>query len=75
MKNAVFWDVTPCDSYKIRTFGGMYRLLHQGDKNRRLRRALLLQITANLVPSSPFLVTLVMEVLRFSETSVLVRAT
>jgi hypothetical protein len=34
-----------------------------------------LLITANVVPSSPILVTLMMEVLRSSETSVLTRAT
>jgi hypothetical protein len=34
MKNGVFWDVTPCGSCKNRRFGGTYRLLHQGDKNR-----------------------------------------
>jgi hypothetical protein len=34
MKNAVFWDVTPCASCKNRRFGGIYRLLHQDDKNR-----------------------------------------
>jgi hypothetical protein len=34
MKNAVFWDVTPRGSCKNRRFGGTYRLLHQGDKNR-----------------------------------------
>jgi hypothetical protein len=37
MKNAVFWDVTPCGSCKNRRFGGTWRLLHQGDKNRRTR--------------------------------------
>jgi hypothetical protein len=36
-KNAVFWDVAPCGSCKYRRFGGMYRLHHQGDKNRRAR--------------------------------------
>jgi hypothetical protein len=30
MKNAVFWDVTPCDSCKNRRFGGTYRLHLQG---------------------------------------------
>jgi hypothetical protein len=35
MKNAVFWDVTTCGSCKNRLFAGKYRLLHQGDKNRR----------------------------------------
>jgi hypothetical protein len=34
MKNVVFWDVTPCGSCKNRRFGGTWRLLHQGDKNR-----------------------------------------
>jgi hypothetical protein len=34
MKNFVFWVVTPCDSCKNRRFGGTWRLLHQGDKNR-----------------------------------------
>jgi hypothetical protein len=34
MKNDVFWDVTPCGSCKNRRFGGTWRLLHQGDKNR-----------------------------------------
>jgi hypothetical protein len=34
MKNGVFWDVAPCGSCKDRRFGGTWRLLHQGDKNR-----------------------------------------
>jgi hypothetical protein len=33
MKNAVFWDVAPCDSCKNRVFGGTYRLHHQGERN------------------------------------------
>jgi hypothetical protein len=33
MKNAVFWDVTPCGSCKNLRFGVMYRLRYQGDKN------------------------------------------
>jgi hypothetical protein len=41
--------------------------------NRRSVRKLL--VTANVVPSSPFLVTLMMEVLSSSETLVLTRAT
>jgi hypothetical protein len=45
----------------------------------RLHRYLLrsvrrLPVTANVVPSSPILVTLIMEALRSSETSVLIRA-
>jgi hypothetical protein len=35
MKNAVFWDVTPCGSWYNQHFGGTYRLHYQGDKNRR----------------------------------------
>jgi hypothetical protein len=34
MKNGVFLVVTPCGSCKNRSFGGTWRLLHQGDKNR-----------------------------------------
>jgi hypothetical protein len=34
MKNGVFWDVMPCGSCKNRRFGGTWRLLHQGNKNR-----------------------------------------
>jgi hypothetical protein len=37
MKNAVFWDVTPCVSCTNRRFEGAYRIQHQGDKNRRAR--------------------------------------
>jgi hypothetical protein len=38
-KNDVFWDVTSCGSYKNRSFGGTYRLLHQVDKNRLTRKS------------------------------------
>jgi hypothetical protein len=34
MKNGVFWYVTPCGSCKNRRFGGTWRLLHKGNKNR-----------------------------------------
>jgi hypothetical protein len=37
MKNAVFWDVTPCGSCKNQGCGGTYRLHHQGAKNRLAR--------------------------------------
>jgi hypothetical protein len=37
MKTAVFWDVTPCDSYKNGRLGGMFRANHQGEENRRAR--------------------------------------
>jgi hypothetical protein len=59
MKNAVFWDVTPCGSRKNRRFGGTYRTLS----------------VASFAPSSPILVTLMMEARSSSETLVLTRAT
>jgi hypothetical protein len=58
MKNDVFSDFTPCGSCKNRRFGRTCRLL----------------VTANVVPSSPILVTLMKEALSSSETSVLARA-
>jgi hypothetical protein len=51
MKNAIFWDVTPC--------GSMLRLL----------------VTADIFPSSPILVTLMVEVIYSSLTLVRTRAT
>jgi hypothetical protein len=65
MKNAVFWDVTPCGSCKNRLFRGMYLLHHQGDKNRGNRNNV----------SSPILVILMMEAIRSSETSALTKVT
>jgi hypothetical protein len=32
--NAVYWNITPCDSCKNTRFAEMYRLHYQGDKNR-----------------------------------------
>jgi hypothetical protein len=61
MKNGVFWGVTPCVSCKNRRFG-------------RTCFVFQLLVTAN-VPSSLNLVTLMMEALSSSETSVLTRAT
>jgi hypothetical protein len=82
MKNAVFWDVTLCSSSKNRRFAGMYRLHHQSDKNRQARSltvilssVLRLLVTANIVPSSLILVTLMLEAILSSETSVLTIAT
>jgi hypothetical protein len=34
MKNAGFWDVTPCGSCKNRRFGGTYRHHHQVEEKR-----------------------------------------
>jgi hypothetical protein len=64
MKNAVFREVATCGSCKNRCFGRTYRLRHQSDKNRRARNnisVLRLLVTTNVVPSSPILVTLMME--------------
>jgi hypothetical protein len=67
MRNGVFWNVTPCGSCKNRRFGGTYRLHHQGDNNRGT--------SYGSDPTSPILVTLMMEALSSSEKSVLTRAT
>jgi hypothetical protein len=61
MKNAVFWDGPPCGSYKNQHFGGTYHL--------NVKR------TANAVPGSQILFTLMMEAIRSSETPILKRAT
>jgi hypothetical protein len=50
MKNAIFWDVTPC---------GVLRSL----------------VTDSIVPSSPILVTMMIEAVHFSEMSILTTAT
>jgi hypothetical protein len=68
LKNAVFWDVTPYDSCKNRRFGGMYRLHLQGEKKHLL-------VTVIVATSSLIFVTLMMDAIRSSETSVITRAT
>jgi hypothetical protein len=35
VKNAVFWEVTPCGTFKNRHFGGKHGLHHQGENNQR----------------------------------------
>jgi hypothetical protein len=55
LKNAVYWNVTPCGSCKSRS---VLRLL----------------VTANVVPTSLTLVTLMIEAIYSSETSVLTRS-
>jgi hypothetical protein len=42
MKNAAFWDLTPCGSCKNRRFGGTYCLHHQGNKIGEIRTTLVL---------------------------------
>jgi hypothetical protein len=82
------WDVAQCDSCKNRRFGGTYRLHHEGKVNLRptnvssnyqlnifLRSELQLLVAANVLPSSLIIFNLMMEAIRFSETSVLTKAT
>jgi hypothetical protein len=45
VKNAVFWDVTPCGSFNNQRFGGTYRLNHQHDKTGELGTTL--AVTSN----------------------------
>jgi hypothetical protein len=87
MKNVVFWGVKPCGFSNDRRFRGTYRLHHQSDEatnnvsiNKQPTHAskryyIVLLVTANVVASSPTLVTLMMEALHSSEKSVLTRAT
>jgi hypothetical protein len=60
MKNAVFWDVTQ---------------LASDTRCEEILCESRLLVTANVVTSSPILVTLMMEALRSYETSALTRAT
>jgi hypothetical protein len=71
MKNAVFWNVSPCCSCKNRGFEETYRLHHQGDRKWRVKNS----VSSNYVPSSPSFVTLMMEAIRSFETLILTRAT
>jgi hypothetical protein len=64
MKNAVFWDVTPCGSRKNRRFGGRYCSII------RVTRIVTANTSSSLIP-----VTLMIEARSCSETSVLTRAT
>jgi hypothetical protein len=64
LKNAVFWDMTPCGPFKNRHFRGMFDHHHHGDKNRRSWS----NVSCN--SSSPILVTVMMEAIRSTETPV-----
>jgi hypothetical protein len=78
MKNDVFWDITPCGSCNNRRFGVTYQSeFHTSFLSHFVffRSVRWLLVTAIVVPSSPILVTLMMEALRSSETPVLTRAT
>jgi hypothetical protein len=69
MVTAVFWDVMSYGSCKNRRFGGTYHLHHHSISSQHA-----LVASAANVPSSPILVTQMMEALRSSETSVVTRA-
>jgi hypothetical protein len=83
MNNAISWDVTPYGSCKNRRFRGKYGLHHQvgiigelGTKSVVTNKECVLRllVTDNVFPSSPILITMMMED-AFSETSVLTRTT
>jgi hypothetical protein len=67
MENAIFWDVTLFGFCKNRRFGETHEVF--------LRSVRRLIVIANVVPSSLILVTLIMYMVRHSETSVITKAT
>jgi hypothetical protein len=75
LKNAVFWDVTSCDSCNKRHFGGTLRLHYQGYVEVCLCSVHRLLVAANVVSSSPILLTLIPKAVSSFETLVLTRAT
>jgi hypothetical protein len=74
IKNAVFWNVTPCGSLKNRRFGEMYPPFTRMESV-ILRGVLQLLPTAKFVPISLIISTLMMGAILSSGTSVLTRAT
>jgi hypothetical protein len=84
VKNVAILSVTACDSCINRRFEETYRLHYQGKNNGRVnnnfssniifpRSVLRLLITANILPSSQLLATLLMEAIFSTKTSVLTR--
>jgi hypothetical protein len=69
LKNAVFWNVTPCGLCKNRRFGETHLLHHQDDSVPWLLDP------ANVVRSSRILITPMMEMILSPETLVFTRAT
>jgi hypothetical protein len=65
----IFWEMTPCGSYKNRRFGGSYRLHIQGVWVQTSTE----RVVSSCIDSDSY--TLKMEAIRSSETSVLIRAT
>jgi Mn2+/Fe2+ NRAMP family transporter len=84
LKNAIFWDVTLCGLVKTdvseERSASIIRVTRIGELGRTLAVVFLcsvhrLLVTANVVPSSQIPVTLIIEVLRSSKTSILTNAT
>jgi hypothetical protein len=75
MKNAVFWDVTAAALVSTEVSEELSAFIIRATRIGGLQSVRRLLVAANAVPSSPILVTLMMEALRSSETSVLTRAT
>jgi DNA polymerase III psi subunit len=67
MKNAVFWDVTPWVLVRTDVLEEYIASI--------IRSLLRLLVTANVVPISPILVTLMTDMIHSSEASVLTRVT
>jgi hypothetical protein len=65
MNNAFSWDVTPCGPCKDSHFGGIYRLQHRCGKKSEP------ETTSTVISNS----TLMMEAIRSSVMSVLIKAT
>jgi hypothetical protein len=66
LKITIIWDVTQYGPSNILGLGRTYRLYHQGEEN---------QVTANIVHKSAILLTVKMEAISSSDTSVLTRTT
>jgi hypothetical protein len=80
MKNGVSWDVVALVTTNVseELSASFIRVTRIGELRTTfavLRSVRRLLVTANIVPSSPILVTLMMEALSSFETSVLTRAT
>jgi hypothetical protein len=76
LKNVISWNMTSCDSCKNNVSEKRIASIIKVTCDRVfLRRVLQLIATANVVPSSLILVTLIMEALRSSESSALTTST
>jgi hypothetical protein len=71
----IFWEMTPCGSYKNRRFGGSYSLHLQGARVRAGHSLCLYKSLQLRSVTCLHSCTLKMETIRSSETSVLIRVT